>query len=727
MDKYSDSYPEVSRDNNPPLVMDINQHVDLFYKETYQLVQMPTGNIGIRIRISTGAGSDSILIQNEPVVIEICGENINHCKLYVYPDRKNFPFDYFPHINFPVTPMQPTLCLTREDFVDWYAEHTFTDYIELIHKWFKDANKGNLIKIKDEDFYEPFRVNSPDGLLLRMPYEDIFIEKLISHLTLCFSIANRKDGIYYCNIMVSPSDATEVGVLLCRPARDICHTWFINRPKTLEELFAFFDNNNFKPNKKKIDEKIAQSQKATSIFFHIAFKRPTRIIEKTTSIDFLTFKVSKEDYVNNKLDSKVSEVQVMDIANIDLARHISATSNNIADKKILLLGCGAIGSKLAYHLYRSGICDLTICDNDIMLSHNVFRHALTNFNLCGSKVKLVKKELDSMYACNLYPIKTVEEDINDWLPKAQLKGYDLIIDATASASVFRCIDELSPRISCPIIHFALSDSGKVGLVYIRSNKSSLLSDYYMQLARLAIEDEDLSKWLHNERSYNYDWVRIGEGCHSNTMILSDDIISSHTAIASSIIRHLFDEYLQNTVYLSFANIEYVGQMFTDKYIIPSFIEFQCDNDEKWRVRIPSDLLQDIQLQAKIAGNKEVGGYMMGNVDEKHKTIYVLHHYKPSDSKQKSTKLHLGIRGWKEEYKKVKEKTAFMLEYIGDWHSHPKGSLKMSTTDIITNYAIKTEEIPSNYGLCLITNSTKTTAHLLSPYIKVCLIRNYLNN
>ena len=722
MDKYSDSYSEVSIEKNPQLVIEINQHVDLFYKKTYQLVQMPTGNIGIRIRISTGAGSDSLLIQHEPVVIEICGEDINHCKLNVYPDRKNFPFDFFPHINFPVIPMQSSLCLTREDFGEWYAEHTFADYLELVHKWFKDANNGNLIKIKDEDFYEPFRVNNPDGILLRMPYEDIIIEKLNTHLTRCFSVANRKDGLYYCNIMIPLNDATEVGVLLCRPAKDICNTWFINRPKTLGELYSFFDNNNFNPDKKAINEKIAQSQEATSIFFHIAFKRPTKILEKTTSIDFLTFKVSKEDYVNNKLDSKVSEVLVMDIANIDLARHLSATSDKIADKKILLLGCGAIGSKLAYHLYRSGICDLTICDKDIMLSHNVFRHALTNFNFCGSKVKLIKKELDGMYACNLYPINTIEEDINDWLPKAPLKEYDLIIDATASASVFRCVDELSPQITCPIIHFALSDSGKIGLVYIRSNKSSLLSDYYMQLARLAIEDEDLSKWLHNERNYNYDWVRIGEGCHSNTMILSDDVISSHTAIASSIIRHLFDENLQNIAYLSFANIEYIGQMFTDKFVIPPFNEFKCDNDEKWHVRIPSDLLQDIRHQTKIAGNKEVGGYMMGNVDEKHKTIYVLHHYKPSDSKQKSTKLHLGVRGWKEEYKKIKEKTASMLEYIGDWHSHPKGALNMSTIDVITNYAIKTEEIPSKYGLCMITNSSNTKVHLLYPNVNIILVK-----
>lgn len=45
---------------------------------------------------------------------------------------------------------------------------------------------------------------------------------------------------------------------------------------------------------------------------------------------------------------------------------------------------------------------------------------------------------------------------------------------------------------------------------------------------------------------------------------------------------------------------------------------------------------------------------------------------------------------------------------------------MSTIDIITNYAIKREEIPGDYGLCLITNGNETKAHLLKPNVNIII-------
>lgn len=694
--------------------MSINQCVDLFYKKEYKFVLLPNKHIGLCTRISTGAGSNSIIVQNEPVIIEFCGDNIENCILNVYPDRKNFPFDRFPHINYPVSPMPPSLCLTRENFRDWYAEHTLREYILLIREWFSDASHDNLIKIKDEDFFEPFRVEHHSCIMLHQPYDDKFLENATNSITICSSVEDMRNEVYFAHLCSKNPTYSCLEVLLNRAGDDICQSWFIKQPKTYGELLDFINRERFNLNKELVDERLKEvGEKADSIFFRLAFPRPVKVLDKTTRIDYLAFKVSVDTYLQNDLNGEISQVLLMDIANTDTARFLSGTSDAIANKKILLLGCGAIGSKLAFHLHRSGICNITLCDKDIMLSHNVCRHALNNCDGLKYKVELIKKELESMFHHETN-IKTVDKDLLDWLPETNLNEYDLIIDTTASASVFRCLDALSADITQPIIHFALSDAGNIGLVYIRVNNSSLLSDYYMQLARLAIEDGDLSNWIKRERDYNYDWVRIGEGCHSNTMILSDDIISGHTAIASTIIRKIFDGKLSNVAYLSFANIEYIGQMFTDHYEIPAFVNIPCSNFPDWHIRIPSNLLQEIRTKTKISGKKEVGGYMMGNVDEKYKTIYILHHFMPKDSKQGRTNLSLGTKGWKEEYCKVKQMTSSMLDYIGDWHSHPVGSLSMSATDLLTNYSVKIDEIASRYGLCLITNSHETQAHLLVP-------------
>lgn len=234
----------------------------------------------------------------------------------------------------------------------------------------------------------------------------------------------------------------------------------------------------------------------------------------------------------------------------DFANFLSATKMSVAAKKILFLGCGAIGSKLIYHLYRCGICELTICDNDFMQPHNVCRHAVTSSGLFKYKVDLIINDLRSMYPMMPCPVKTVSEDILQWLPKTDLSAYDIIIDATASASVIRCIDKLRDKITVPIVHYSLSDGGNIGHVYINKSRTTLVADFYMLLVAQAINNDDISDWLFHEKEYSLDYVRVGEGCHSNTMILSDDVISTHTSIASRVIREI-DNICGNQAFFSF--------------------------------------------------------------------------------------------------------------------------------------------------------------------------------
>lgn len=719
MDKFSDAYIRFDKSEHMELVSHIDSYSHLFYESKYDLVYLPTENIGICCRISSNAGSNSLIIQHEPIVIEICGEDIEECDINVYPDRINFPFNNYPHINFAVGKLPPSLCLTKESFVNWYAEHSFGELIILIHQWFEDALNGNLIKTKNGDFYEPFRTDNLDIVMLKIPVEDSFIERIEKSDSICYTIDSHGNNLYSRECFSDKSLNQDIGVLLFRPCNIICSTWFIEQPKTLGALLKFASDNEFFIDKQKIASYInTNGQGSKNIFFQFAFVRPINVLGKDSKVDYLTFCTSLEGYVAENIDSTVYGVEMIDFATPKLANYISNTEINVADKNILILGCGAIGSKLIYHLYRSGICNLTICDNDHFLSHNVCRHALSRYGLMDSKVKLVKKELDAMFLKNTKQVVAVEEDIIQWLPKVDIANYDIIIDATASASVFRLVDKISLGTSIPIVHFALSDAGNIGHVYVNTNRESILSDYYMHLVHESIDNDDISNWLKRNTKHSLDIVRIGEGCHSNTTRLGDEIVSTHTGIAASVIKGVLSKKNGNTAYLSYVNIEYEGQVFTESYRIPAFINIKCSNNDEWQVRIPKSLLNEIQLEAKLAGKKEVGGYLMGNIDVKHKIIYLLHQFKPADSKQKISKLHLGIKGWREEYLRVKSRSSGVLDYIGDWHSHPSGSLDMSVTDILTNYAIKTSEIPSEYGICLIANSHQTKAHLLIPGIDV---------
>ncbi|MBP7984020.1 MAG: ThiF family adenylyltransferase [Bacteroidaceae bacterium] len=720
MDNFSDIY---SRNIENEVVLKIEKQLRSYqstvFGDNFSFVKTPMNKLGVLAKVHIDAGSDSLLLSNEPVLIEFSSiDNIEDTIISIYPDRTDFPFDCFPHINYPVGNMPPSLCLTREDFCNWYSEHTFEDLINTMINWFEDANKGNLIKLSDGDYYEPFRHHDIKEFLLKVPIEETFIEKFNLSGSIVFPIYKLDNDMeVYSDSNNSNKFNSALKILLYRDAKNVLRKWFIKYPQTYGDLKNFITSNDFIFDLQEIVYKNKlYTEDIKKLFFQLAFIRPVKVLNKSTKVDSLYFSVSIEDIKTMGQNAPVFEVCVQDYATVELAKYISATSRTIENKKILLLGCGAIGSKIAYHLYRSGICNITICDNDTMESHNVVRHALSHSGFWQTKVNMVKADLAKMFRFSLDQVIAIEEDINQWLPKQNLDTFDVIIDATASARVLHTVNQLVNHKSIPVVRFALSDAGNIGLTYVNYNRNCNLTDYYMCLLMNAVnKDDDLSTWISKESSYNYDHVRVGEGCHSNTMILSDDVISTHSGIASSIIRDMFNKKtFTNTAYLSFANIDYTGQVFTEQYEIPDFKCITCENESSWQVRFPESLFADIRHIAKVARYKEIGGYLMGVVDLKHKTIYILNHFESKSSIGKNSKLQLSTDGWKAHYDNIRKRTCNNMTYIGDWHSHPTGSLNLSKIDKATNMEILSQEIEPLYGVCVITNSKSTNFYLLKP-------------
>ena len=700
----------------------INPYRNKFADKQFEIITLPNGDYGIKAKLITDAGSDSQILTREPIVIGIDSTDVESCSPYIFPDRLNFPFEKFPHINYPHDSLPPTLCLTREKFEDWYVEHTFEDFIQLIINWFNDASKGNLIKTKKGDFYEPFRPHKPSQIFFKVPYEDALLEKTSVKTSLYFSIFKLKDEDASCFWGdVTKKDFENcygVGILFVKPSQEILDKWFIKYPKTVKDLLSFINDNGFIWEKEELIQLLNNKKiKPKIILLQFAFIRPTLVLGKNTKVDYLTFSIKTKDILSLNEEGEVNEVHVMNLLEPKFSNYLSDTPKEIVNKNILILGCGAIGSKLIYHFYRSGICNLTIVDNDDLLPHNICRHAVTSNSFWSKKVNVIKRELIKIYPKVPLPLTIVDEDIIDWLPNQELIQFDLIIDTTASAAVMRCIDEIRERIDVPIIQFALSEGGNIGHVYVNQDEKVLMADFYMNLLNEAIEDDDLSDWLNKEKDNSLDYIRIGEGCHSNTMILSDDIISTHVSLASQLIKNI-NEIKGNKAYFSFIGHTFKGEVFSDLFSISNMVAIQCCNASDWEIRIPSILLEKIRLNSKHSLPNETGGYLMGCIERKYKRIYILHTYVPKISYRKKDKLCLSTKGWKENHQFVSQRTAGNLIYIGDWHSHPKGSLDMSMTDYLTNYTVLVDEIEDKFGVCLITNLKETKAYLLNSSIKI---------
>lgn len=104
-------------------------------------------------------------------------------------------------------------------------------------------------------------------------------------------------------------------------------------------------------------------------------------------------------------------------------------------KRVLLVGCGSVGSHFAVLMAKAGIGHLTLVDDDELKSENVQRFAI-GFSYSGRmKVYALRDFIDSNY----YHTKVHADALNfeNWLKKEgnRLEDFDLIVSATGDPAI----------------------------------------------------------------------------------------------------------------------------------------------------------------------------------------------------------------------------------------------------------------------------------------------------
>lgn len=716
MDKVSDKYPIIEITAIGELAGEIPSLASVFDDGGYRLVELDTDTVGLCGDINTYARSKSALKHIEPVVIAIPKVNWQTTVPFSFSDNPKFPFDKFAHINYQHGNYPPTFCLSRENIEDWYAEHTLKEYVELVAQWLRDAARGRLMKITENDEFEPQRNHHLfNHIMMRASYMDSILETKGPQCDL-YSITILKDfpNLSYGKEQDTVLNSNAIGVRLFAGRDQIDDTWYHQYPVTLSQLYQFIVEKKYPLDVEHL--KASLDEKKQFVYFQLALLRPVRIIGKNTRINYLCFRIPAIDVLSDTPDAKLEEVTFIDFTDFTAAKHLSDTPESIFMKKICILGCGAVGSKVAFHLYRSGISFLSLVDNDLLLPHNMVRHALSTYKP-GSfilyKASAIRRDLENMFYGMPPCAQSYNEEAISHVSKPQDEPYDIIIDATASVHVMYGLDAITFPDKTRIVRVALSEGGKVGVTYLAIDGKQPLTDFYMEILRTSLTNEEVYHWLSSERKNSTENIRVGEGCHSNTMRISDDTISAHAALMSSAIRYIYEGKQRNRIILSFAHRDFPGSMQTFTLPVVPYIQYPCTNDASWTVRIPEDLLAEIRLKAKIAGQKENGGYLFGHIDYKRHIIYPLNNFMPRDSRGTKSGFRLGTSGIKDYKKKIANRSIEQMEYIGDWHSHPACPLDMSFIDLSTCSTDVLPQLKNGIGLCVITKTNDTKFFLLS--------------
>ncbi|XZJ71434.1 hypothetical protein ACSXDC_17740 (plasmid) [Clostridium perfringens] len=145
--------------------------------------------------------------------------------------------------------------------------------------------------------------------------------------------------------------------------------------------------------------------------------------------------------------------------------------------------------------------------------------------------------------------KYYSESFINFAINTDLSIYDVLIDCSASKSVFSFISEYSKKLPALVIRAELANKGKLGLVLKENiNRNLKIDDIQVSLFNYALSNTEVAEWLKNYQKLKenfegaqFEDITIGMGCNTNTMKISDNIISYHAAIFSSYIKNQIKE------------------------------------------------------------------------------------------------------------------------------------------------------------------------------------------
>ena len=164
----------------------------------------------------------------------------------------------------------------------------------------------------------------------------------------------------------------------------------------------------------------------------------------------------------------------------------------LIDRRVVLIGAGALGSVIAELLVRGGVRTVTICDGDTLHAGNLVRHTLTLESTGFNKAVGVTRKLNTSS-----PHAQVTASENNLLhgqesPPPELAASDLIIDCTGSDEALNRLGQIEFSNSTVFASISLGMFGKRAFVFISRGVRFPLDRFL----------EAVSPWIIKEKEEN---------------------------------------------------------------------------------------------------------------------------------------------------------------------------------------------------------------------------------
>jgi integrative and conjugative element protein (TIGR02256 family) len=355
----------------------------------------------------------------------------------------------------------------------------------------------------------------------------------------------------------------------------------------------------------------------------------------------------------------------------------------ITNAKIAIIGVGAIGSSLAEILTRGGVETICLIDNDEIEHGNICRSSYSFINVGENKVTALGEKLEkiSPYINVLFSDENIYSSVN-YKSKNDirefLKDYNIIFDCTASNELLHGLSTLD--LEKHIISLGITNEAQ-NLICITNSSDNIFEKRKFYLSQLEQNTDNLY----------YE----GIGCYTPTFKANYADINSMLNLA----------------------VRYINKSFSKKGTADSFILSHTENGiEKndivtlyqkeldFTLSISQQCLNEIYDYAKKHLPNEFGGYLMGGYSRNRKHIYLTNILIAEQSRKR--RAFFQVTNNDSVHKSISDifnKSKGMINYIGEWHSHPSMSNHYSSTDFdsIRKQALSEDIYTNNPLLCIV--------------------------
>ncbi len=428
----------------------------------------------------------------------------------------------------------------------------------------------------------------------------------------------------------------------------------------------------------------------TPIAVVLAARRPVPLIDSTSDLELCPYLVdiwAPRLFPTDKQPCPVKPAGHRQTITADLLRRLSGGEVDGGSPPWVQLGCGSLGSKIAIHMARAGRAPGHVIDSATMSPHNMARHALFDYQgfWPDQKADRLSRTIAGLGQRSIALTKDIVLEVSSGEPLDRLfpPSSWAIVNSTASLAVREALGAIKKEPGCPrVIETSLLSGGRIGLLTVEGpNRSPNTLDLIAETYEMIRQDSGLGPLLFGEPD-GHRIESIGEGCGSETMVMSDARVSMFAAPVAEAISSWQDSGLPpdgGRIVVGGIGIDGMSLNWKSHAILaPTVI---CpDNAPSWEIRIAKRVQQSIDDEILRWPGVETGGILMGRTSVAANTLHVIDVIPaPEDSKRASYEFVLGTKGIRAKLRNFGRSCGDTLYCIGTWHSHlrPSGP---STTD-----------------------------------------------